>query len=396
MKKQAIILGFLALSTMPADAAINCAVPPTCESLGYNDRVNLCPKEYLACPIDTTLGKCIHEAAVGQISYFTKDPGKGWLKCIGGTYSAKKYPDLYAVLGDQFGGGGGMFSIPDYRGYFLRVAEGGSTYAYYGGTPNTSVTSPQKEELPNITGYLQNQGLGYGVVSKTSTGVFSASAGSTINYGVSAVHAENGNLRIDFDASKSSSIYKAGGHVIPGNMAVYAYIYAGKVDDIAPSLKDNASSTCEQGYYFYTDGTCEQSYNSSKTVKGIVSGVSKINSDYTAVSYIYGGTGSYSTNNQQEAIDECKKAGAYGSDGGVIFDPYTIIVQELHDVNISTSQNVVRAPKASTYYWSSSLGSKYYCSSATSCNSTTATSTSGSAGTLYKPYYYCYGTVFLY
>ncbi len=42
MKKQAIITSILALATLPAYAAIDCATPPTCESLGYTTSKTQC------------------------------------------------------------------------------------------------------------------------------------------------------------------------------------------------------------------------------------------------------------------------------------------------------------------------------------------------------------------
>lgn len=47
---------------------------------------------------------------------------QGWMLCDGRELGVEAYPELYAVLGEAWGGapGGGRFRIPDLRGRFLR------------------------------------------------------------------------------------------------------------------------------------------------------------------------------------------------------------------------------------------------------------------------------------
>jgi len=62
------------------------------------------------------------------------DPDKGWNKvfleksgwalCDGKQLEVHKYPKLFKVIGHVYGGEGGTFKIPDYRGYFLRGVTG--------------------------------------------------------------------------------------------------------------------------------------------------------------------------------------------------------------------------------------------------------------------------------
>lgn len=40
----------------------------------------------------------------------------GWMLCDGRTLDVRQYPELFAVLGHAYGGGGELFQIPDYRG----------------------------------------------------------------------------------------------------------------------------------------------------------------------------------------------------------------------------------------------------------------------------------------
>ena len=228
-------------------AAINCAVPPSCADLGYRDQVGTCPNKYIVCPFDKTMGTCLAEASVGEVAYFPKSVSKGWLKCDGTQYSKEKYPELFAYLGTTFctSDHGGTcttdyFRVPKYTGYFLRVY--GAPSSTYGGSGNYSLITPQKEQLPNITGTIEdiNSGSNLG-----PTGVFYSTSGK---YKYNTTNAVSGN-GIGFNASRSNSIYTSGGHVIPANIGVYAYIYAGKVGEAY------ASKTCEFGD-FYSDSAC--------------------------------------------------------------------------------------------------------------------------------------------
>lgn len=50
----------------------------------------------------------------------------GWMPCDGRTLATGQYPELFAALGYLYGGSGASFSIPDYRGTFLRGADNGA------------------------------------------------------------------------------------------------------------------------------------------------------------------------------------------------------------------------------------------------------------------------------
>jgi microcystin-dependent protein len=43
----------------------------------------------------------------------------GWLVCDGTLYSTTQYDLLFSIVGFSFGGSGGSFAVPDYRGYSL-------------------------------------------------------------------------------------------------------------------------------------------------------------------------------------------------------------------------------------------------------------------------------------
>ena len=244
MKNLSFFVSAFALCASTSYAAINCSTLPTCASLGYSDTVSQCPKSstgaemVVKCPFDTTQGKCIREAAVGQIAYFSKAPNSasGWLLCDGTSKSRTKYPELAAFLDTQFYSStyhlstscpstGGTFAIPNYKGYFLRVS--GTPHSDKGATGNTSLVTPQREGLPNITG-------SGGPWEAHTTGIWSTQLKGAFYRGSSTGQGGMGdsdtdNYAMNFDASKSNPIYGAQSSVTPPNMAVYAYIYAGKV-----------------------------------------------------------------------------------------------------------------------------------------------------------------------
>ena len=61
---------------------------------------------------------------IGQIVGFASTVApEGYLVCDGSSYYQFDYPELYAMIGNQFGGPSGYFNVPDLRGQFLRGAD---------------------------------------------------------------------------------------------------------------------------------------------------------------------------------------------------------------------------------------------------------------------------------
>ena len=361
MKTSVILAASTTLLPLSAIAAetISCDALPTCAELGYTETVAQCPGKYLVCPFDRTLGTCIHDAKVGQIGYFTKDPGNGWLLCDGKIYNAKKYPDLAAALASKYVLSSTRIQVPDYRGDFLRV---------YGGNSGT-INTRQAEGLPNIYGYLFSHGLSYGVEGLSDYGALYGEPYG--QWGTIQKEQTNGNMKIFLDASKYSSIYGRSSYVTPINTAVYAYIYAGKVDSSAGSP---AFPTCSENQYYYADGTCSSSYSRSKTLRGIVTST---NSSKRYISYITGGTNSTRTKNGHIAKESCEaNNGSFAS---------YLLWLDLRSKNISNS--VVRSPLAASYYWGNPNQQLFYCSSASSCS--TKIKTVDNYVAKYDAYYYC-------
>ena len=124
----------------------------------------------------------------GDICYSLRTEKTGWLLCDGASYSTTDYPELFAVIGYTFGGSEDNFNVPNYKGKFLQMI-------------SDSQTLGQEIEagLPNIKG---NTGYNWGGTWGPS-GVFANASGSDGVYG-----GTNGiTSRVDFDASRSSSIY---------------------------------------------------------------------------------------------------------------------------------------------------------------------------------------------
>lgn len=341
--KKMLILGLL-LPVAPAFAAIDCAVLPTCAELGYTDKISVCPNDYTICPFDRAMGKCIMEAQAGDIKYSIRSSNHaGWLLCNGSTYDRYQYPELYTALSSTFG-----TKLPDYRGYFLRVS--GTPSSSYGGSGNTSLTTPQKEQLPNITGSFWK----VDDMTASTSGAFSS-------VWVGGYDADSGNggdgRQINFSAASSNSIY-SGSHVIPANMAVYAYIYTGRL-----GYNYDDAYACNLGDYFYSDSTCSSSYNSAKTVLGIAAGVSKSTTTVT-INLTWGGNTTVSSSSS--ASTACTAQG-----GSVEIQSY------FSKIPASVSNSVVVAPSSSRCYWSN--GSKV--------------TSSGATCTASSPYYYCYRTL---
>jgi microcystin-dependent protein len=64
-----------------------------------------------------------------QSVFTTVTEASGWMLCDGRTLTVLEYELLFAVIGNQYNNGkeqSGQFSIPDYRGYFLRMTDMGT------------------------------------------------------------------------------------------------------------------------------------------------------------------------------------------------------------------------------------------------------------------------------
>lgn len=94
---------------------------------------------------------------LNQSVFSTVAESYGWMLCDGSMLSSAEYAPLYNVIGNQYNTGqepSGQFSIPDYRGYFLRMTDMGagrdpdaSDRELANGTSSSEVGSIQEDAL---------------------------------------------------------------------------------------------------------------------------------------------------------------------------------------------------------------------------------------------------------
>lgn len=166
-----------------------------------------------------------NDGRVGDVKMSVVEPSsydKRWLLCNGRTLSSAGYPELYAMIGTTFNNDGlqplyGDFQIPNYQGAFLRGFS-----SYYHGT----IAGSQSAGLPNISGSVQTA---YGEGYESANGAFETSVydtGGLQDGGDSGDLTPVRTMTINFNASKSNSIYGASDTVTPANKPIYYYIKA--------------------------------------------------------------------------------------------------------------------------------------------------------------------------
>ena len=246
-----------------AYSAIDCNTVPSCSSMNYTDPIADCSGDYVVCPFDTSIGKCIHSAEIGQIVHFPLNPNgstssyKGWVFCDGRTLSVAQYPELAAFLGSTYGGDGKTtFAVPNYKNDYIRIAS----------ATGSSKQTRQPPRLPSLytqwNSFFEDKDL---TNSQWGEGAISSKAyDDTSGYQMEMNgDCASGYLRREFDASYNNAIYGNGSSfynsdvVRLANVPTLPYIYAGRKSSSASSSK-NIPSGCAQGYYYYTDGTCSQ------------------------------------------------------------------------------------------------------------------------------------------
>lgn len=124
--------------------------------------------------------------------YCATTPPVNYLICDGSLYNKSAYPELYAIIGNTFGGDDTTFAVPNLTDRFI---QGG-----------TNVGTEKEAGLPNIEGKLVSLNAGTSNFQDTKfvNGVFSAQTkwnaingdGNMDNYG-----------EVSFNASKSNAIY---------------------------------------------------------------------------------------------------------------------------------------------------------------------------------------------
>lgn len=124
--------------------------------------------------------------------------------CNGGTFSSSTYPELYSVLGST--------TLPNLNGRFI---EGTNTANDIGKTVSAG--------LPNITGYF---GSGEQHLMISGSGAFARVDGAKKWAGSNTTYWETDRYNINFDASRSNSIYGNSSTVQPNSYVVMYIIKA--------------------------------------------------------------------------------------------------------------------------------------------------------------------------
>ena len=145
-----------------------------------------------------------------MMAYGGKSVPDGWLLCNGATISRTTYAKLFAAIGTAWGAGDGSttFKLPDADGRVMQ-----------GVTDATKVGHCLEAVLPNITGYARlrgNEEAYFRWDSSTGGGafVFSMTNGVVPNYSRTDGRASGVDL-IEFDASKSNSVYSGTSVQVP-------------------------------------------------------------------------------------------------------------------------------------------------------------------------------------
>lgn len=141
-----------------------------------------------------------------------------WILCNGQELNRSDYADLFALIGENFGAGDGVytFNVPDYRGRFLRGLGTDSAKDIY---------TPQEESLPNISDSIT--GIGMSNSSSSSNKLLSKSNYGEQRFSTSGSSSGRGWGTLSINLGDANSIYQ-GEHVTPQNYAVNWFIKAKK------------------------------------------------------------------------------------------------------------------------------------------------------------------------
>lgn len=133
----------------------------------------------------------------------------GYLLCNGQAVSRTTYSALFAEIGTTFGEGDGSttFNLPDLRSRFIKGKEDSETLGQL-----------NEAGLPNISGNF----------SPMAWSGYTHPSGAFVDGGTSTSYNADGNwdrgVSLNFDASRSSSIYGKSSTVTPKNISVNWFI----------------------------------------------------------------------------------------------------------------------------------------------------------------------------
>jgi microcystin-dependent protein len=105
---------------------------------------------------------------------------KGWISCTGETKSTVDYPDLYAIIGQYYGGSGNFFKLPDLNA--KAIADMKTSYLPSGtSTVFSAQIGTNQSNVSNVV-YQSNLALTVAVDNNLATGNYSGKiSGQTLN-----------------------------------------------------------------------------------------------------------------------------------------------------------------------------------------------------------------------
>lgn len=161
------------------NAAAQCDTAPTCESLGYKMTEAQCKgKVSIKCPMDPEKVFCSN-GLIGEVKPFAgKELPNGWLKANGASLNSSKYPQLYAVIGNTYGGSGSTFYLPNLSGRMVWGAGKGSYVTNkLGSTGGAEQVTLTVSQMPSHAhGWTGQNGTGWPKKPSDSTDVGSPRA----------------------------------------------------------------------------------------------------------------------------------------------------------------------------------------------------------------------------
>lgn len=164
----------------------------------------------------------------------------GWLVCNGQTVKKEDYPELYAIIGNNFNlipnqDIGDEFTLPDYRGLFLKGLATSEDMNVPGSKSAETVYDVQEEKtrLPAHSHYCISTSPAQTKTSSENTFCVNQSDGNSGNYDYVMWYTDGSNPNVNKpSAGKTSFAYiessldKYEGFVTPRNRAVYYMIKA--------------------------------------------------------------------------------------------------------------------------------------------------------------------------
>lgn len=160
--------------------------------------------DYVIEETDQNINALIGYVPIGVVfPYCATTPPVNYLICDGSVYEKSAYPELYAIIGNAFGGDDTTFAVPNLTDRFI---QGG-----------LNVGETKEAGLPNIEGSLGMTDSG-GSGGMTPTGAFA----NTMFYDDGAANTGSGSKRykVSFDASLSNPIYGASETVQPPSVVL--------------------------------------------------------------------------------------------------------------------------------------------------------------------------------